>query len=61
VFLCDLLKKSIPAPVSSHDFVFCNAVILHFDYHQVGYMFEDVFGVLKAGGIFLLIFKIRPE
>lgn len=56
VFL-NLLDNMLPVKDSSQDFVFCNAVIQHFDNIELSFCLQDISRVLKPGGMFILIFK----
>ena len=57
----DLLREKMPLPDSSQDFVFCNAVIQHFDDRETEWALTDIARVLTPGGILLLIFKRKVE
>ena len=57
----NLLKTTLPVIDNSQDFVFCNAVIQHFDDKELIYTLTDIARVLKPGGILLLIYKCKPE
>ncbi|MBN2536567.1 MAG: class I SAM-dependent methyltransferase [Spirochaetales bacterium] len=56
IFL-DLLSAMLPVNDASQDFVFCNAVIQHFDNIELDFSLQDISRVLKPGGLFMLIFK----
>jgi SAM-dependent methyltransferase len=53
----NLLKNRIPLENKSQDFVFCNAVIQHFDNMEVSFVLEEIGRILKPGGVLVLIFK----
>jgi|GEM_PF-3177661 len=53
----NLLEKDIPVADGSQNFVFCNALIQHFDTQEVCAAFRDISRVLCKEGIFTLIFK----
>jgi len=57
----DLLKNKMPLPDQSQDFVFCNAVIQHFSSEEMNHAFKDISRILKRGGVFLLLFKRKPQ
>lgn len=57
LFHCDVLRQALPVSGGSQDFVLCNAVIQHFDDNELEHAFNEVYKILRIGGLFALVFK----
>ena len=53
----DPMRAGVPEESSTQDFVFCNAVLQHFDDGEIDSAFSEISRVLRDGGICMLIFK----
>lgn len=56
-FVNNPLKQALPLPDASQDFIFCNAVLQHFNDEEANLALQEMARVLRKEGVCLLIFK----